>query len=82
GLKGGEARMGMLMLLPALVAFSAVILYPFLKALGLSFFEYTITTPEPVFVGLANYRAVFSNPNILGSFVTTLIYVGCATFGT
>ena len=44
-------------LLPALIAFSAVILYPFLKALGLSLFEYTITTPEPVFVGLANYAA-------------------------
>jgi multiple sugar transport system permease protein len=82
GLKGGEARMGLMMLAPALIAFSAVILYPFLKALGLSFFEYTITTPAPVYVGLANYREVFSNPNILSSFFTTLIYVALATAGT
>jgi multiple sugar transport system permease protein len=82
GLKGGEARVGLAMLLPALIAFSAVILYPFLKALALSVFEDTITTPEPVFVGLANYKAVLSNPNILGSFLTTLVYVGLATAGT
>ena len=41
GLKAGQRRIGMLLLLPAAIAFGLVILYPFLQALALSLFEYT-----------------------------------------
>jgi multiple sugar transport system permease protein len=82
GLKAAERRTGWLFLLPALVAFALVILTPFLRALGLGFTRYDLQTPEPVFVGLANFRTILSTPEILGAFATTAIYVVFATAGS
>jgi multiple sugar transport system permease protein len=82
GLKAHERRVGRLFLLPALAAFALVILFPFLRALGVAFTRSDLQTPEPVFVGLANFRAILATPEILGAFVTTAVYVGLATAGT
>src|SRR5689334_17656684 len=75
GLKARERRIGWLFLLPALAAFGLVILFPFVQALGLAFTRFDLQTPEPVFIGLANFRAILASPEILGAFVTTAIYV-------
>lgn len=75
GLNAGQARFGVLLLTPALAAFGLVVLYPFLKALGLSLYNLTLTTSEPAFVGLSNFRAILSDPGVQGAFVTTAIYV-------
>jgi multiple sugar transport system permease protein len=64
---------------PALIAFALVILAPFATALGLAFTRYDLRTPEPVFVGLANFRAIWQSPQILGSFWTTFVFVSLAT---
>jgi len=82
GLKARERRIGWLFLAPALGAFALVILYPFLRALGLAFTRSDLQTPEPLFIGLANFRAIIASPEILGAFVTTAIYVVLATAGT
>jgi multiple sugar transport system permease protein len=82
GLKARERRVGWLFLLPALTAFTLIILFPFLQALGLAFTRFDLNTPEPVFIGLANFRAILASPEIIGSFVTTAVYVICATTGT
>ncbi len=82
GLKARERRVGWLFLLPALAAFVLVILVPFLRALGLGFTRSDLQTPEPVWVGLANFRTILATPEILGAFVTTAIYVSAATGGT
>jgi multiple sugar transport system permease protein len=79
GLKAGERRTGVFFVLPALVAFGLVIALPFVRALGLGFTRYDLTTTEPVFIGLANFRAILASPEILSAFVTTAIYVGLAT---
>ncbi|KMW58324.1 binding-protein-dependent transport systems inner membrane component [Candidatus Rhodobacter oscarellae] len=68
-----------MLLIPALVAFGVVVLRPFIEALTLSFYKYTLSTPEPVWVGLRNFGKVLTDERILGSFVTTAIYVGLAT---
>jgi multiple sugar transport system permease protein len=81
GLKGGQRRIGMLMLIPAAVAFVTVILYPFGQALSLSFFEYTLQSLEPAFVGLDNFQAILGSPEVMSSFMVTVIYVGCSTMG-
>ncbi|WP_108398074.1 carbohydrate ABC transporter permease [Devosia submarina] len=81
GLKGAQRRIGLLMLIPAAAAFVLVILYPFGQALGLSMFEFTLQSIEPVFVGVDNFQAVLSSPEALQSFFITLIYVGCSTLG-
>jgi multiple sugar transport system permease protein len=67
---------------PALVAFALVILAPFATALGLAFTRYDLRTPEPVFIGLANFRAIWASPQILGSFWTTFVFVSLATLFT
>lgn len=79
GLKAGERRIGWLFLLPAVAAFVLVIALPFLRALGYAFTRYDLQTPEPVFIGLGNFRAIAASPEVLGSFVTTLVYVVLAT---
>jgi multiple sugar transport system permease protein len=82
GLKAHERQVGRLFLLPALAAFTLVILVPFVRALGVAFTRSDLQTPVPVFVGLANFRAILSSPEILGSFVTTALYVALATAGS
>lgn len=82
GLKARERRVGWLFLAPALTAFALVILYPFLRALGLAFTRSDLQTPEPIFIGFDNFRTIFASPEILGSFVTTFIYVAAVTVGT
>lgn len=82
GLKARERRVGWLFLAPALIAFVAVILVPFLRALGLAFTRYDLQTPVPEFIGLGNFHAILTSPEILGSFVTTAIYVVLATAGS
>jgi multiple sugar transport system permease protein len=79
GLKAGESRFGMFLLVPALAAFGLVVLWPFLRALSLSLYEYTLTTPAPVCVGLANFRATLADPPVQASFITTAIYVAITT---
>lgn len=79
GLKAGEGRFGVLLLLPALAAFCIVVLRPFLEALGLSFYRYTIEMSAPRFTGLSNYARILSDEAVLGSFVTTVIFVTLAT---
>lgn len=80
GLKAGEGRFGVLLLVPALTAFGLVVFWPFLQALGLSLYEYTLQTPEPVWNGLENFREALSSSTVRQSFVVTAIYVFFATF--
>ncbi|MFL5187270.1 MAG: carbohydrate ABC transporter permease [Microvirga sp.] len=82
GLKAGQRRIGMLLLLPAAIAFGLVILYPFLQALALSLFEYTLETPAPRFYGLRNFAKIAVTPDVWQAFVTTAIYVFFTTTGT
>lgn len=82
GLKAGQSRIGLLLLLPAALAFAIVILYPFAQALGLSLFEYTIDMSKPRFVGLQNFLTIAQSPEIWIAFATTAIYVAFATAGT
>ena len=76
----GQARFGVLLLVPALTAFALVVLWPFLQALSLSLFEYTLQTPAPVWNGLENFREALSSSTIRESFLVTAIYVILATF--
>ncbi len=82
GLKSGLSRTGMLLLLPALTAFSLVILYPFVKSLALSLFESTMMSPEPSYTGLDNFRRLLSDPNTWEAVVVTAVYVAGCTGGT
>lgn len=82
GLKAGQNRIGLLLLLPAATGFCAIILYPFLSALGLSLFEYTVEMMEPRYIGLENFAKIAADPDVWAAFWTTAIYVVLSTAGT
>ena len=82
GLKAGQNRIGLMLLLPAAIAFAAVILYPFLSALGLSLFKYTVEMMEPRFIGFENFTKIAADPDVWAAFWTTAIYVVLTTAGT
>ena len=78
-LKAHERRTGLLLLLPALVAFAAVILYPFIQSLRLSLYKYTIDMERPAFVGLGNFRRLFADPGTATVWLNTLFFVVATT---
>jgi multiple sugar transport system permease protein len=64
--------------IPAL-AITVGILYPFVLGAWYAFINYSATNPNPVFVGLKNFRAVLTSSVFWGSVRTTLIYAASAT---
>ncbi len=74
-----ENRFGFLIVLPAVIVFTAVILYPFLNSVRLSLFRSTLAAPEPVFRGLDNFARLFSDPAFFQTWLRTLVFVACAT---
>ena len=77
-----QSRFGLLLTLPALALFAALILFPFVRSFGLAFFESTLLSPEPEFVGLANFRRLFSDPSFTQAWTTTILYVLVTTAAT
>jgi multiple sugar transport system permease protein len=82
GLKAGDNRFGAMLLIPALFAFGAVVVYPFLKALSLSLYRVTLTSRDADFVGLSNFRRILVDPAVHSAFVTTATYVTLTTIVT
>ncbi|UFN48003.1 sugar ABC transporter permease [Roseomonas sp. OT10] len=76
---GGEARFGVLLMLPALLAYGAVILFPFLRSLWMSTQRSTLLSPEPRFIGLGNFRSLFEDEAAGEIWRNTLVFVGAAT---
>jgi multiple sugar transport system permease protein len=56
-----DAMAGWLFVLPAIVIFGTFIFWPIIQVFWLSFHEWSVITPEKPFVGLANYRDLFSD---------------------
>ncbi len=65
---------GFLFVLPALLHLIAFKFFPMLQAFRLSFYQYDLMSP-PVFHGLENYRAVWSNPLFHQSFWVSVTYM-------
>lgn len=72
------AMLGLLLIAPTVVIFCAVIMYPLLSAIYLSFFSIFTPTLEGGFVGVDNYVELLSTGPLWSSLGTTLIW----TIGT
>jgi multiple sugar transport system permease protein len=79
GLKAQERRTGFLLLVPALLAFAAVILFPFLQSLRLSLYKFTIDMERPAFVGLGNFSRLLADPGTTTVWLNTLVFVTATT---
>lgn len=73
-----DARIGVLLTMPALIALALTTLYPLGWAIVLSFQKFQIGSP-PTFVGFANYARVFAKSDFTAAFGHTLLFV-VATF--
>lgn len=77
-----ERRFALALVALPLAAFAAVILYPFLDALRLAFYRYTLMTPQPVFAGLANFERLVEDGAIGPVWLNTVVFVVGATGAT
>lgn len=69
------------LLLPMLAALATFFVYPLLSALYTSFFEWDLLTPAR-YVGLANYRAIFSSGELVAALGTTLLISALVVSGS
>ncbi|WP_375752844.1 carbohydrate ABC transporter permease [Vibrio sp. HN007] len=74
-LKRGDRRFAYLILIPAMTAFLVMVAYPFVDAMSMAFYQYTIYDLEPTFIGFENFITILTDPYVLGSWVTTAIFV-------
>jgi len=73
--KNQQVLSAYLFIVPGLILFIVFLIYPILKALQISFYEWSIMPGEQnVFVGLANYGRAFSDPIVGVSLRNTIIY--------
>jgi len=82
GLARRQARTGLLLVMPAMAVFCAVILFPFLDSLRRAFYEDTLMTVEPTFVGLANFAQLLDDGTIGWTWLVTIVFVVLATAAT
>jgi multiple sugar transport system permease protein len=68
-----ETRAAYLFLSPWLIGFVVFIALPMLASLVISFTEYDVLS-SPRFVGLENYRTLFSDPDVVRSLGNTVFY--------
>jgi multiple sugar transport system permease protein len=72
--RAGDLRVAMVFLLPAATGFGVFYVWPALRTVYLSFTEYSLLAP-PEWVGLANYRALWTDPQFRNSLLVTVEYV-------
>lgn len=75
-----QARLGVLLILPALIIIAAIILYPLLYTLILSFFSKDLMNPlkGTKFIGIKNFVTLFNSPDFLTALKNTFVL----TFGS
>ena len=62
-----------LYVLPAFVVYAAFLLFPLLRSLQFSFYSWDGISSDSTFAGLANYRKVLTDPDLLAAFGHALI---------
>ncbi|WNR46037.1 carbohydrate ABC transporter permease [Paenibacillus roseipurpureus] len=79
GKKLTESQFGFLLVLPALLVFMMVIFYPFINSLYMSMTNQSLLKQNRSFVGLDNFKQVFTDPDFLAIIKNTLIFVAGGT---
>lgn len=71
----------MLLVLPALGAVLAVLLFPTVNTIRMSLIDFSLTRPGPFeFIGLANYRAAFGIAEFRNAVRTTVVFTAVGVF--
>lgn len=70
-----DSQMGILLVLPGFAIFIAIILYPFINSVLMSFTDKSMVSSTTNFVGIANYIEIVTGPYFLDLIKNTLIFV-------
>ncbi|HML20938.1 MAG TPA: sugar ABC transporter permease [Aggregatilinea sp.] len=73
-LSNNEALIGYLFILPSLIGFTIFFAYPAIRAVYISFLDWNLLT-DAKYVGLDNYRTLFSDKRFSDSLQVTVLYV-------
>ncbi len=74
-----DRQTGVLLVIPGLAIFSAIILYPFISAIMMSFTDRSLMFPTYQNIGFDNYVKVLSDPYFLQTVITTGEFVILST---
>lgn len=77
----GQYRAGYLFLLPAFALYAVFMIYPFFQSIYLSFTDWNGADPVKNFVGLENYRNLWSDSLLWQSLQNNVIWVVIGTVG-
>src|SRR4051812_42446921 len=70
-----EEKLGLMLVVPAVVLMCIIAAYPILSAFWLSLFRYNIKFPsDKHFVGLSNYTSVLAAPHFHTAVVVTVVF--------
>jgi len=69
-----QNRAGYLFITPLIIIFSVFFLYSFYFMIRNGFFKVNISLKNPVFVGLDNYRMLFTDPRFIRALFNTLLF--------
>ncbi|MFP4511168.1 MAG: carbohydrate ABC transporter permease [Spirochaetaceae bacterium] len=72
--KADEIEAAIYLVVPSLIGFGLFYFYPALRGLYMSFTDWDLLT-DPNFIGVANYRRLFSDPRFWNSLRVTAMYV-------
>lgn len=74
-----DRQVGVLLVIPGLLMFIAIILYPFINSVIMSFTDRTLISPVWNWVMFENYEKVFRDPYFVPTIFTTVWFVILAT---
>lgn len=78
-LLAGEGLAGLLLTLPAVIAYLLMLLLPTLAAVALAFTDYELGMPGFAWIGMDNFRELLEDSGFAVSLRNTVIYVGIVT---
>lgn len=70
-----DSQVGVLLIIPGIAAFAAIILYPFIDAILMSFTDRSMIFPTYNWVKFENYVKVFNDPYFSKTLLTTGLFV-------
>lgn len=77
--KGKTNLAGYLFVAPFLLAYAAFLIFPVLLGLRMSFYNASLVGTDSRFLGLANYRELFGDPDFWGSLWHTVLFTLLST---
>ena len=71
----GNTKLFLLFAFPAIFIWVSVVVIPFFYGLGITFTDWDGMSMDINFIGIANYREVFSDPTFIATLLKTVIFV-------